>query len=720
MNRTDEKQGIRLISIYFPFLVVALTLILMEWISLENRIDRGVENSLQADREDIRQFSANPLFGLYLDNLYYRLEPEIALNEERINRLIKQKQDVAEQYGRPDYFITILSSDGDTLISSDIPEGMIPDMEPSELPKETGIVDSRISGDFHITVAPVTAEDGIGGYVAIWNHIPDKEIARNELGLMVRNLAIILLSLVILQTVFQLFIWREKRRTGSIIREQQQYYKAVVEGHRGYIYIIDSDCNIEFMNDQLTRFVGEGKLGEKCYDVLFGQKAPCPWCNQAEEEKSGVRSFEFQNPADSVWYSVVKSPVVHEGGSESTLIIMQDISSQKEAEEEVSRTNSYIKSILASMPSVLIGVDKEERITQWNVEAEKLTGAGAGEAVGRPLGDVFPRLEGDLPVIRDAIENKEKREILNRPFLEGESPRFEDVTIFPIISEDQEGVVIRLDDVTERRQVEELMIQSEKMLSVGGLAAGMAHEINNPLMGIMLSAEMVAKRLGLDEGMGESEIAAEKAGITLGALRAYMNDRCIYEMLENIGESGKRIATIISNMLDFSRKSEHIKSSYQLTELLDKALKLLCTDLDLKKQYNFRYIDIVREYGKDLPPVACEGPEIQQVIMNILRNGAQAMQEAKTPDPCFILRAVLDDTGNSVVLEIEDNGPGIDRDTQKRIFEPFFTTKPVGVGTGLGLSVSYFIITEKHKGHLSVRSEEGAGTTFIISLPLTV
>ncbi len=114
----------------------------------------------------------------------------------------------------------------------------------------------------------------------------------------------------------------------------------------------------------------------------------------------------------------------------------------------------------------------------------------------------------------------------------------------------------------------------------------------------------------------------------------------------------------------------------------------------------------------------CERGEIQQVLLNILRNGVQAMQSAKTKFPRFYLRAFREKKGGMIRIEIEDNGPGMDEETRSKIFDPFFTTKPVSEGTGLGLSVSYFIITENHNGRMEVNSEPGKGATFIIRLPV--
>lgn len=129
-------------------------------------------------------------------------------------------------------------------------------------------------------------------------------------------------------------------------------------------------------------------------------------------------------------------------------------------------------------------------------------------------------------------------------------------------------------------------------------------------------------------------------------------------------------------------------------------------------------IEIRREFEDGLPPVSCEGAKIQQVLLNIFRNGADAMQTAGTGKPMFIVRMEFDKERKMVCMEIEDNGPGMDEAIRKRVFEPFYTTKPVGEGTGLGLSVSYFIITENHGGKIAVESQPGKGTKFIIRLPL--
>jgi two-component system NtrC family sensor kinase len=151
--------------------------------------------------------------------------------------------------------------------------------------------------------------------------------------------------------------------------------------------------------------------------------------------------------------------------------------------------------------------------------------------------------------------------------------------------------------------------------------------------------------------------------------------------------------------------------------LLDKAVELAAHDYDLKKKFDFRHIRIVRNYEPALAPVPCSATEIEQVLLNLLRNAAQAMGENRpsAEPPCITLQ--LRRENGYTVIKITDNGPGMDEQRLKRIFEPFFTTKEVGVGTGLGLSVSYFIITNNHNGTLSAESSPGKGASFIIRLP---
>ncbi|MDJ0784430.1 MAG: PAS domain S-box protein [Desulfosarcinaceae bacterium] len=421
--------------------------------------------------------------------------------------------------------------------------------------------------------------------------------------------------------------------------------------------------------------------------------------------KSGiVRTCEWRNTA-------------LEGGDGAIIgvaSIVQDITERRRTEKEMRRLRNYLRNIIDAMPSLLVGVDINCRVTLWNHSAQEATGVSVYQALNQPLVELLPRLTAKVDRIHAAMtENRIRRDAKLPRQIDGET-HYEDLTIFPLEVDGDKGAVIRLDDVTDRVRMEDTLVQSEKMLSVGGLAAGMAHEINNPLAGMMQSVSVVKQRLTAD--LPANIAAAESCGTTIAAVEAYMNARGIPEMLTTIHTEGHRAATIVQNMLSFARKRDDQWSSQNMAELLDTALELASTDYDLKRKYDFRLIRIVKEYEPDLPLIPCEKQMIQQVFLNILRNGAEAMQSsASAQNARFILRVRC--LADMVCVEIEDNGPGMDDATRRRVFEPFFTTKPVGVGTGLGLSVSYFIITENHNGHLRVEVPSDGGTRFVVCLP---
>ena len=369
------------------------------------------------------------------------------------------------------------------------------------------------------------------------------------------------------------------------------------------------------------------------------------------------------------------------------------------------------------MPSVIIGLDSQGLITRWNKSAERKFALNESEVLGKAAGDIINYLSLELNTYYSQEERKQDIRILKKYRREKDKVIYEEISLYPLTDSNNGDVVLRIDDITEKVRIQEALVQSEKMLSVGGLAAGMAHEINNPLAGIMQTAEVMVKRL-TDTGLPANKKAAEESGIDLEKLKIYIEKREISRMLRAISEGGQRASAIIQNMLSFSRVDHDPYSTHDPVEMLEQIIEIASTDFDLKKHYDFKKIEIIRQYEKDLPVIPCSKSQIQQVVLNLLRNGAEAMKEVVEEDyiPRLILRLRSDK--NKLYIDVEDNGPGLTDEKQKRIFEPFFTTKPVGVGTGLGLSVSYFIITENHKGTMEVHSAPGEGALFTIGLPL--
>jgi PAS domain S-box-containing protein len=519
------------------------------------------------------------------------------------------------------------------------------------------------------------------------------------------------------------------------ITERKQAEEAVVEANRMLRLVLDTIPVRVFWKDRACRYEGCNQAfaedaGQSAPEDLIGKDDyAMGWIDQADLYREddlrvmddGDARINYEEPQTTpdgrtIWLQTSKVPMRDgQGNVIGVLGTYQDITERKAAVEELRRLRNYLTNIINSMPSILVGVDLEGRVTQWNSQAELATGMTFDTVRSQPLAEVFPRLMDEMTRIRSAIH---ERRVLHDPKIPRHSngeTRFEDVTIFPLVANGVEGAVIRVDDVTERVRLEEMMIQSEKMLSVGGLAAGMAHEINNPLAGILQNAAVLDSRLFGD--LPANRKAAEAAGTTMASIRRYLELRKLPTMLDNIRTSGNRAAAIVKNMLSFARKSDRIISSHDLGSLLDQTLELAKTDYDMKKHYDFKQIRIIREYDAGTVSVPCEASKLQQVFLNILKNGAEAMTEGMDgpAPPAFTLR--VKDDGSWMRVEIEDNGPGMNEKTRRRIFEPFFTTKPVGSGTGLGLSVSYFIITENHGGKMDVHAAEGGGTRFIIRLP---
>lgn len=390
----------------------------------------------------------------------------------------------------------------------------------------------------------------------------------------------------------------------------------------------------------------------------------------------------------------------------------------KQKTEELSILHAYLNDVINSIPSIVICLDLEGRITQWNHQAEKVSEVASKEAIGEPLSKIYRDLTNLIDINYDAVKSGKKQRFEKIKLEINSEKRIYDISVFPLHGVDVKGIVLRADDITERVRMEEILIQSEKMLSVGGLAAGMANEINNPLAGMIQTASIIENRLSKKVNMPANMEVAEKLGISLDLIKQFIEERGILRMTASISEAGHQISDIVENMLSFSRKTEGQTSFVDLTDLIDKTVQLISTEYDLANQFDFKMIEILKKYDSDLPLVLCEGPKIQQVFLNVLRNSAQAMKEEGTKSPCIIIRINRSSDEKKIIIEIEDNGPGMNEYVLKKVFEPFYTTKEIGIGTGLGLSISKFIITENHKGRMTVDSELGRGTIFKIDLPI--
>lgn len=385
----------------------------------------------------------------------------------------------------------------------------------------------------------------------------------------------------------------------------------------------------------------------------------------------------------------------------------QEIRRHKTTEALLKETQHYLHSMINSMPSVIIGVTHLGLVTHWNIAAENKTGVVSDKALGEHISNVYQSLAINYQDIIDSTIVS-KVPYTSQNIQEGlkENLQYYDVTIYPLLETKVKGAVIRIDNVTLRVRVESMMIQNEKMLSLGELAAGIAHEINNPLSIVLHGIQNISRRLS--DSLEGNLSTANQLGLDLAQVNQYMQARQIPQFLEEIKAAGERSAAIVNNMLNFSRNTGQPHQPFDLAHTIHYSLDLLAAEgKEMPK--------IEVEIDSKLPLVYGSATEIQQVILNLVRNSAQALNTRESSNS-YITIHVTTET-EFITIKIADNGSGMSPEVARHIFEPFYTTKEMGQGTGLGLSVSYFIITEHHNGTIEVQSTPGEGTCFYLKLP---
>ncbi|WP_051306982.1 PAS domain S-box protein [Desulfomicrobium escambiense] len=421
------------------------------------------------------------------------------------------------------------------------------------------------------------------------------------------------------------------------------------------------------------------------------------------------------------FYVIYSSVPIVFGGEEAILSITVDVTGRRRAEEDLRQSEEkFSRLFLLSPDAIILSHLETVRVRDVNRAFEGLFGLAREEAIGKTaseLGILWDAPPWHMLLAPEVLAGRVADADMHFRGRDG-AQLVCSVSGSVIFLDGDRYLMSVLRDVTETRKMQAMMIQTEKMLSVGGIAAGIAHEINNPLGIILNTTQNIMQRTRPD--FPKNIEVARDVGLDLALMDAYMRARGVNVFIEDIRAAAIRAAGIIRHMLDFSRTSESCRATCDLTVIIDRAVELAGSDYDMKKNYDFRRIRLVREYESGLPAISCTETEIEQVMLNLLRNSGQAMSMAEppVPNPCICIRVRTVDQGQRIRIEVEDNGPGIPEAVQHRVFEPFFTTKAKGVGTGLGLSVSNFIITEGHKGTMRVESTPGVGTKFVIELPV--
>lgn len=397
---------------------------------------------------------------------------------------------------------------------------------------------------------------------------------------------------------------------------------------------------------------------------------------------------------------------------ESNQLLEQEIAQHKTTGDLLSSTEAYVKNIIQSMPLVLIGVNKEGVVTQWNHRAVEVTGVNAADATGNNLWQVYPAITITPDHIVRALENDETITIKHSQ----RGQYYFDITIYPLREQIETGVVVLIDDVTQRVLAEHMLIQRDKMSSMGELAAGMAHDINSPLRVILQSVQTVQRNLASD--FEPNQKTAQEVGANLEDISRYLAAKDISPRLDDARDAGKRAAAIVNNLLNFAGSRGQEKQPASIIDIIENTLELAGDVFAFESGLRFQDIHIERSYAQELTDFPCFAAELQQVFLNLFRNASHALQMVDREGHKPTIKVRVYEQFEMLKIEIEDNGVGISEEVQEHIFEPFFTTKEfaAGQGSGLGLSVSYFIITEHHQGNIAVTSRLNEGTTFHIQM----
>ncbi|HIE43503.1 MAG TPA: hybrid sensor histidine kinase/response regulator, partial [Candidatus Omnitrophica bacterium] len=361
---------------------------------------------------------------------------------------------------------------------------------------------------------------------------------------------------------------------------------------------------------------------------------------------------------------------------------------RKQVEEALEKSERLYKELWDNAPVAYHTIDAKGIITAVNKTEARMLGYTPEEMVGKSIFEfILPEQRAEAQkrfTLKIAGQKVPKAE--DRIYVKKDGSKIY-VSIDDVLEYDSEGKVIgvrtTMIDVTEQKLLQEQLIQSEKLAAIGELISGVAHEMNNPLTGIIGFAQLLKE---------------EASGL----------DKDKREQIEMIYLEAMRMKRIVSNLLSFARKSKPEKKTVSINKIVETVLDM--RDYDLK----VNNIKVNKELGKGLPQVEIDVQQIEQVFVNIINNAEQAMVEAHGRG---ILTIRTYTKNNTVKIEFIDDGPGIPKKNLKKIFDPFFTTKGVGKGTGLGLSVSYGMM-KAHNGNIFAESEEGKGAKFTVELPI--
>jgi PAS domain S-box-containing protein len=370
--------------------------------------------------------------------------------------------------------------------------------------------------------------------------------------------------------------------------------------------------------------------------------------------------------------------------------------SLEETTAQLSSREAYIKSIVDSMPLMLIGLNKNMQITQWNHVAESITGRPFDTIIGMNLWEAYPTITLTPSQIEKVLIDRQTTTIKHSQ----RGQYYFDITLYTLNEHEETGIVILVDDITKQMKAENQLVERNKMSAMGELASAMAHDINVPLQSISNAIDIIEQQLNSDNEKSKNSISA---------------------ILNKAKLSGKQATAIVENLLEFASSHRDNKQSVNIANLLDHSIEVAGRLYSQLNGLRFDDIALHRDYGDNVPNIPCYPSEMQHVFLRILRHVFYALCERATDnDFTPVIQVEVGNFYDSVWIKIQHNGEGLEPEEQQDVFEPFFsnTSEKPACPVEQRLSYSHFIVTEHHKGQIAVTSDKVIGTTFHIQLPL--
>ncbi|MGI2335865.1 MAG: hybrid sensor histidine kinase/response regulator [Dehalogenimonas sp.] len=481
------------------------------------------------------------------------------------------------------------------------------------------------------------------------------------------------------------------------LAQSQQQFEALFRDSPVSKIIFDQDTgDIIDANTKAWESFGLSSLEElKTYDI-FGQ-APYSFEEALamirKTSREGHQEFEWLSrraDGEEFWEYVSLTPVnIH--GVERVVASSVDITARRQAEQLAFQSAQEWRTTFDSITDMVAIVDANHTIIRVNKAFADVLGLDPGAIVGTRCYEVIHGMNLPHPMCPHS-KAMTTHQVESSEYFDKKLKLWVEATSSPIFDDQGRltGSVHIIKNISDRKKAEEEQHQlrdkaemSSRLAAVGEMASGIAHEINNPLTGVIGFSELLLGRQWLPEDMREE--------------------------LKIINEGSQRVKGIVKRMLTFARQSKPVKSSVDIIELMENTLELRSYVLKTSN------IEVVRDYEPELPWVTADAGQLQQVFLNLIVNAEFAMKKAHDKGILVIKTERLD---GHIRISITDDGPGMSAEVKSKLFQPFFTTKEPGEGTGLGLSLSFGIIQE-HKGSITVESVEGRGTTFIVELPIT-